>query len=597
MMSKDTNVKQAHKLQPVKVYHLYRQLGHHVKPLRWIMAGAGLSMIGVTAIELLKPWPIKVIFDGILIPSARRGWLVDQLMFLSLSPETLLASMVATIFLLAAIGGLFGFGQTYFLAVAGQRVMTSIRLQLYGHIQRLSLNFHDQRTTGDLMTRLTQDVQMMREFLVNSGMLMLGRSMVVAGSLGIMLFMDWQLALVGIAVVPLLAFVTWYFGSRIKLASRQQRKREGNLANVMSESISAIKVVQAYARESFEEARFARQTHEGSAASLKAARMESHMERLVQIILAMGTCAVVGYGVMRVRAGFLTPGDLLVFMAYLAGLYRPIRKLASTTSRMSKATVSGERILDILKLKPAVADAPDAVPAPPLKGAISLRNVSFAYGDGNPVLVKANFYIAPGETVALMSRSGSGKSTIANLLLRFYDPQTGSIQIDGQDIRSFTVESLRNQTAVVLQDAVLFNASIRDNIAYGKQGASEQEIVAAAKAASAHEFIMKLPDGYDTVVGERGGRLSGGQRQRISIARAFVRQASILIMDEPLTGLDKTNEKIVRAALRRLMRDRTSIIITHDPDVAQMASRIFSISNGRVYEAGPGGVPRIGIAS
>lgn len=598
MMTKKTiPEKTIYKLEPFKVFKLYGQLKHHVKPLRWLMAAAGISMIGVTTIELLKPWPIKVIFDGILMPNHKRGWLLDQLTLLSLSPESLLVMMVAAVFVLAVIGGLFGYGQSYFLAVAGQRVMSSIRMELYGHIQRLSQNFHDERTTGDLMTRLTQDVQMMREFLVNSGMLMLARGMVVVGSLAVMLMMDWRLALVGIAVAPLLALTTWYFGNRIKLASRQLRKREGNLANVMSESISAIKVVQAYARESFEEARFARQTREGFDASIKAARLESHMERLVQIILALGTCAVVGYGVLRVKSGVLSPGDLLVFMAYLTGLYRPIRKLASTTGRVAKATVSGERIVDILRLKPAVSDGPDAIPAPSFTGAISFRGVSFTYANGTPVLVNSNVYIAPGETVALMSRSGSGKSTIANLLLRFYDPQSGSVYIDGKDIRHYTVQSLRNQIAVVLQDAVLFNASIRDNIAYGKHNASEDDIINAAKSASAHDFIMQLPDGYDTVVGERGGRLSGGQKQRISIARAFVRRASILILDEPLTGLDKANETIVREALSRLMRGRTSIIITHDADVAQMASRTFSLSNGRIYEIGLNGLPRIGAAS
>jgi ATP-binding cassette, subfamily B, bacterial len=248
-----------------------------------------------------------------------------------------------------------------------------------------------------------------------------------------------------------------------------------------------------------------------------------------------------------------------------------------------------------LKLRPAVTDAPHALAAPPLKGSIAFRNVSFAYDNSKPVLVKSNFSVAAGETVAFMSRSGSGKSTIANLLLRFYDPQEGSIHLDGIDIRDFTIESLRNQTAIVLQDAVLFNATIFENIAYGNQNATEQDIVEAAKAASAHDFIVKTPNGYDTIVGERGSRLSGGQRQRIAIARAFVRQASILILDEPLTGLDKHNELIVRQALRRLMRDRTTIIITHDPDVAQMASRTFSISNGRIYEVAPDGIPRIGV--
>jgi ATP-binding cassette, subfamily B, bacterial len=577
----------SHSLKPMAVFSLYRRLGHHLRPHRSRMALAGLCMAGATAAEILKPWPLKVIFDAILIPKNNHGWLLDRLATIISDQQLLLAAMVGSILLLAVIGGIFGFGQSYLLSATGQKVVTSIRIQLYSHIQRLSQNFHDERSSGDLMTRLTQDVQMMRELLVNSGMLMVARAMVVIGSLAVMFVMDWKLAFVALVVVPMLAFVSWHFGARIKTASRQLRRREGHLAQVMTESIAAIKVVQAYARESFEEERFADQSEAGSTATLKAARLEAHMERLVQVVLALGTCGVVWYGVTRVQAGILTPGDLLVFTVYLTGLYKPIRKLSSVTGRMAKATVSGERILDILKLKPEVGDLPGARPAPKLKGSISFRNVSFAYLRGTPILAQANFYIAPGETVALMSESGSGKSTIANLLLRFYDPVEGSIRIDGVDIRNFTLESVRQQVAVVLQDSVLFNSSIRDNIAYGRLDATDEEIFAAARAASAHDFITELPDGYDTMVGERGALLSGGQRQRISIARAFIRDASILILDEPLTGLDRDNEQIVRDALHLLMRGRTSIIITHDADTALMASRTFTISGGRIREVDP----------
>jgi ATP-binding cassette, subfamily B, bacterial len=492
--------------------------------------------------------------------------------------------MVLAILFIAAVSGCFSFVQFYMLSLTGQKVMTSIRIQLYSHIQKLSQNFHDERSTGDLMTRLTSDVQMMRELLVNSGITMVARALTVAGSLTVMFLMDWKLALIALAIVPILALITWHFGRRIKSASRQLRRKEGKLAQVMSESISAIKIVQAYARESFEESRFASQTEEGAQANLKSARLEARMERLVQVILALGSSAVIWFGVQRVQGGLLTPGDLLVFMAYLASLYKPVRKLSSTTGRMAKAAVSGERILDILNLKPEVADAPDAIVAPKLKGAITFRNVTFAYKRGMPILEHANFHIAGGETVALMSESGSGKSTIANLLLRFYDPVKGSVRIDGVDIRKFTLESMRQQISIVLQDTVLFNATISDNIAYGRLGATDADIIEAARLAGAHDFITEFADGYDTLVGERGALLSGGQRQRISIARAFIRDASILVLDEPLTGLDRENEALVHDALQRLMRHRTSIIITHDPDVARSASRIFTISKNRIRE-------------
>ena len=284
----------------------------------------------------------------------------------------------------------------------------------------------------------------------------------------------------------------------------------------------------------------------------------------------------------------LTPGDLLVFMAYLAGLYRPIRKLSSITGRMSKATVSGERILDILDLQPDVRNLPDAIAAGPFLGSIEFSNVSFAYGRGTPVLHRVHFHIRAGEAVALMSESGSGKSTVASLLLRFYDPIGGSIIIDGLDTSKMTLESLRQQFAIVMQDSVLFDTSIRENIAYGRLDATEQEIVAAARAAGAHDFIMSLPEGYGTVAGERGALLSGGQRQRIAIARAFIRNASILILDEPLTGLDRDNEDTVRLALRRLMAGRTTLIITHDPATARMASEFLTIRDARVLELSRG---------
>ena len=548
------------------------------------MALAGLCMVGATAAEILKPWPLKVIFDAILVPRHKHGWLLDQLTSFIGNQQLLLAAMVASILGLTLIGALFSYGQSYLQSMTGQKVVTSIRIELYSHIQRLSQSFHDERSSGDLMTRLTQDVQMMREILVNSALIMTARAMIVIGSLTVMFAMDRELALVALAVVPMLVFVSWHFGAKIKSASRQMRRREGRLAQVMTESIAAIKVVQAYARESFEEARFADQSEAGAEAGLTAARLEAHMERLVQVILALGTCGVVWYGVMRVQAGILTPGDLLVFIAYLTGLYRPIRKLSSATGRMAKATVSGERILDILKLKPEVCDLPDARPAPRLRGAIDFENVSFAYVRGTAVLADATFHVGPGETIALMSESGSGKSTIVNLLLRFYDPVQGCIRLDGADIREFTLESVRRQVSVVLEESVLFNASIRDNIAYGKLDATDEEIFEAARSAGAHDFILSLPDGYDTMIGERGTLLSRGQRQRIAIARAFIRDASILILDEPLTGLDRENENIVKRALQLLMKGRTTLIITHDGATALMAARTLTISSGRVLE-------------
>jgi ATP-binding cassette, subfamily B, bacterial len=566
------------------VFELYRRLKNHTRPFRLRLALAGLCLVGATAAELLGPWPLKMIFDGLLMPTHRDRPGVAWVTTLFPDSSALLVAMVIAIMLLAVLKGLFGFGQTYLLSYVGQRVVNSIRVALYSHIQRLSMSFHDERSTGDVMTRLTQDVNMMRELMVNSVLMMLARTLVVTGSLGVMFWMDWRLALVGLLIVPLLALTNWHYSSRIKGAARQRRSKESRIAQVMTENMAAIKVVQAYAREAYEEDRVAETAMHGANLDTKAAKIEAHMERLVQIILAFGTCIVVGYGVLRVQAGYLTPGDLLVFMTYLGGLYRPIRKFASTAGKFAKAAVCAERIVDILDLEPEISDRPDAIDIGIVRGRVDFQQVSFAYISGAPVLQDASFHVRPGEVVAFMSESGTGKSTIANLLMRFYDPHQGSVLIDGQDIRGVTLSSLRREVTIMLQESILFNTTIMENIAYGWPDAPEGEVVRAAKAASAYDFIMNMPDGFETMVGERGASLSGGQRQRISIARAILRNSPILILDEPLTGLDRDNEDAVLAALHNLMQGRTTIIITHDGRTAALASRVLTIRKGRVLE-------------
>jgi ATP-binding cassette, subfamily B, bacterial len=381
-------------------------------------------------------------------------------------------------------------------------------------------------------------------------------------------------------VFPLLYAVSSYFGERIRGAARKQRRKEGKIANVMSEGISAITVVKGFARETFEEARFAKQNSSSLQAGLVATRLEGHMDRLVQIVLALGSCVVLWYGISRVRAGAITAGDLLVFVAYVQTLYKPIRRLAGMTGSIAKSIASGERLLEIFDLRPDVVEASDAVDAPRFHGDIRFRDVSFSYSKGKPVLKAANLTLATGRTTALVGDSGGGKSTVAKLLLRFYDPTAGSIEIDGIDIRRYTLNSLREQVAIVLQESVLFATSIRENIAYGRLDASDGEVIAAAVAAGADEFIRAMPEGYDTVVGERGGTLSGGQRQRIAIARAILRDASILILDEPLTGLDTNTAGEVAEALRRATLGRTTILIAHDELSLSLADQVVRVANG-----------------
>lgn len=556
----------------------------YLREHRQAMIAALLFTIGAAVMELLRPWPMKVIFDGVLVPLENPGALIGWLTGITGSGQGLLAAAALAILAIALIGGFFSYRQSNLIAVIGQGVVGSIRTALYNHIQRLSQSFHDTSSTGDLLARLTGDVRLMQDVLVSSSLFICAHGLVIAGTIAVMLLLDWRLTLVALAILPLLGFVTRKFSTAIKGASRQQRRNESKVAHVMAESLSAIKVVQAHSREAHEAARFAKQNASSLEAGALTARLEAHLDRIVQIILAGGTCAVIWYGVTRVQAGALTPGDLLVFTAYLAGLYRPISRLASIAGRIAKATACGERIIAILDLEPEIQDAVDAKPLCVSRGEIILDGVSFSYLPGHEVLRDVHLRINSGETIAFMSESGSGKSTIAQMILRFYDPHSGSIRIDGQDVRAVTLASLREQVTVLMQESVLFNTSIRENIAYGKLDASEAEIVAAATAARAHDFIMQLPEGYDTVVGERGATLSGGQRQRVAIARALVRNAPIIILDEPLTGLDSTNEATVKSAIGRLIAGRTCIIITHDRATAALADRVFAIREQRLVQ-------------
>ena len=563
---------------------LFRRFRKHLRSHRQAILGATLCLLGATAMEIIRPWPLKIIFDGILIPQDSPDAVTAWALAATGGGDALLAASALTILAIAVLVGAFGFGQSYLIASVGQRVVAAIRLQLYTHIQGLSHSFHDERQTGDLLARLTGDVRMMRDLLVDSVIFTSGRILVFFGTLAVMAAMDWRLTLAALSILPLLMLTTRKFSGQIGDAARRQRRKEGKIAEVMTESIASISVVQAYSREAFEKARFKKQNNSSTKAGLRATKLEAHLDRLVQVILAIGTCAVSWYGVSRVQAGALTPGDLLVFVAYLTTLYKPVRRLAALTGRIAKATVCGERILNILEIVPEIRDRPAAVEAPAFRGNIRFEAVDFTYVRGDQVLNNASFEIQAGETVAVIGGSGAGKSTVANLILRFYDATGGSVQIDGCDIRNYTVHSLRKQIAIVLQDTALFAANIHDNIAYGREDVSDEEIVAAARQARAHDFIMSLPDGYETVLGERGSTLSGGQRQRIAIARAIVRDAPIVILDEPMAGLDGRNEQEVRAALRALLKGRTCILITHEQRSLDVADRVLSVENGSITE-------------
>ena len=575
-------------LEPSATRRLFARFHSYVARERGALMLAALCMVGVTVAEVLRPWPLKLIFDGVLVPSHKSDAVTKTFTDALGSGDRLLGTSALAILAIAILGSAFAYAQTVLLAGAGRRVVTSIRLDLYRHIQRLSQSFHDTASAGDLLTRLTGDVRLVRDLLVTSIIYMIGRSLVLLATLTVMALMDWRLALVAVVVLPVLTVATALLSGRIRNAARRQRKTESRVTHVMAENLEQIRVIQAHAREAHESARFERESMSSAEGELVTTRLEAVMDRVVEIVLAVGTCLVIWFGVMRVRTGALSPGDLLVFTAYLAALHKPVRRLASLTGRLAKATACGERVLAILDREPEIVDRQDALDADLIRGHIEFENVDFGYGGRRDVLRKTSLTVRRGEMVALLSPSGSGKSTIAHLLLRFYEPVAGRILIDGHDIRNFKLTGLRERIAVLQQDAALFSASIRDNISYGRPDATDEEIVAAAKAACAHDFIEALPDGYDTVVGRRGATLSGGQRQRIAIARAVIRKSPIVILDEPFTGLDRNNEATVLSALRTLCAGRTAILITHDPAIAALADRSFDVREGRVVERGSG---------
>ncbi len=542
-----------------------------------LLGGSFVALLAQVGFRLLEPWPLKFVFDRLISPPA--GEEVDnQLVWL-----TLMAGAVVVVALLRAVTS---YASTIGMALVGNRVLTAVRADLYHHMQRLSLSYHDSTRTGDLTIRVIGDIGMLKDVTVTAVLPLIANALILVGMLSVTFWLNWQLALLAASVLPLFLIRSIRLSKRISQVSRKQRQREGAVAATAAEAISAIRTVQALSLEDTFGNQFARQNNRSQAESVRAKRLEARLERSVDVLTACGSALVLWYGVRLVLQGALTAGELLVFLSYLKSSYRPIQSYAKYTGRLAKASAAGERVLDVFERTPDIKDTAGAIDAPPFLGEIAFRNVSFGYDPQHPVLRNISFTIQPGQTVALIGPSGHGKSTIASLLLRLYDPTDGGIEIDGRDIRSYKVESLRRQMSVVMQETLLFAASVRDNIAYGRPDSTAADIVAAARLANAHLFIGDLPHGYETVLGERGTTLSGGQRQRLSIARAAVRQAPILVLDEPTTGLDEANEQSVINALKRLSEHTTTVLVTHDLAFASRADYILYIENGEIVERG-----------
>jgi ATP-binding cassette subfamily B protein len=552
---------------------------------RALMAGSVLVLVSEVFLRLLEPWPLSFVIDHVIAPvGPGRGLRLPGLE--ELSDGALITAAAAALVAAVGLRACSQYLSSIGFALSGNRFLTEVRDDLYRHVQALSLSFHSRSRSGDLLVRVIGDVALLREVTVTALLPLLGNCLVLGGMCLVMLWMDWRLALVAGSTVPLFWLSTVHLGRRIQDAAREQRRREGGLASTAAESIGAIQTVQAYSLDAIFSKAFRSANRQSLREGVRGQRLAAQLERSVDLLSAVSQALVLWFGAHAVLSGRLSAGELLVFTSYLRNAFRPVSNFAKYAARLAKASAAGERVLDVMDQEPDVRDLPGAVEAPPLRGAIRFEGVSFAYEPGHPILRDVSFEVRPGQRVAIVGPSGSGKSTLLRLLVRFYDPTQGRILVDGRDLRELTLASLRAQMGIVLEDTLLFAASVHDNIAYGRPAATPAEVVEAARLAEADGFVCALPEGYASVLGERGVTLSKGQRQRIAVARAALREAPLFLLDEPTSGLDEESEGAVIEALERVSRGRTTLLVTHELRHATRCDAIFFVERGGIVERG-----------
>lgn len=546
-----------------------------------------IAIAGESAANLLQPWPLKIVLDDVLRSHSSHAWTMKLIhRLVGTDAIAILKFACAAVLAIAVLDAICTYAEKYLTTSVAQWISYDLRLTIYAHIQKLSLSFHDNKRTGDLISRVTDDIEAIQSFIMNGLLGVLINVMTLLGMIGVMFWLNWKFTLIALSVVPILFVIVYSYTRRIKKAAREVRKKEGEITSVVQEVLSSIRVVKAFAREDYEVRRLEHESLEAVDIALHARTLKAKLTPLVGIVVAVGTGLVLWFGARLVMTGALTAGSLVVFILYLGKMYKPMQEISKMTDTYSKAAVGYERLREILDTGLDVKDLPKAKRAPKFKGEIEFDNVSFSYTPDSQTLKDVSFKIKAGQLSALVGPTGAGKTSIISLLARFYNPDQGTIKIDGTDIRRFMQKSLRQQMSFVLQDTVLFHAPVWQNIAYGKPGATRSEIIKAAEMANAAEFIDKLPEGYDTILGERGMTLSGGQRQRIAIARAVIRNTPILLLDEPTSGLDSGSEKLVFEALDRLMEGRTVVVIAHRLSTIQRADVIFVVHDGEIAERG-----------
>ncbi|MEZ6136402.1 MAG: ABC transporter ATP-binding protein [Pirellulaceae bacterium] len=563
------------------LYHVLPGLLAHPARLLFAMTCLVVSVL----LRIAEPWPLQFVIDRILLPTSAQDSLLGSLAS-QWGPERLVVLCAASLVVLATARAVADYYRTIIFSIVGNQVVSDLRSRVFTHLQTLSLAFHQKSRGGDLTVRLVGDMNMLKEVTVSAALPLLSSALLLIGMFAYMLYLNWRLGLVVAAVLPLFWFLAYRKSKEIHQAASVQRRREGALAATAAESIAAVKSVQAHGAQDRFSAAFTAQNKKSLKEGVKTSRLTAGLERSVDVMIAVASALVLWLGTRYVMDGTLTAGGLVVYLTYLKRGFKPLQDFAKYTGRISKALAAGNRITEILEQAPNVVDAPAASPAPRLRGAIDFHQVSFGYRGGSTVLQDLSFQLKAGQSLAIVGPSGVGKSTLLSLLIRLYDPTSGQIHIDGEDLRVWTLSSLRSQLGIVLQESAIFAGSVRDNIALSVPKASLEQVVAAAKIAQAHEFIMALESEYQTTLGERGANLSQGQIQRLAIARAVLTDTPILMLDEPTSNLDSENSQKVIAALRNASRGRTTIVVTHDLRLAAEMDRILVVdSNGR-YEFG-----------
>src|SRR5216117_3591526 len=562
---------------------LYRRLLRQARPY-WLHLAA-LFGIGLLAspIALLNPVPLKIVVDSVLGSRPLPAWLAAALPAAATrSSATLLAVAIGLLIAVAALAQVQGLANKFMQAYVGERLVLAFRTRLVQHAQRLSLSYHDSKGSADSLYRINQDAAVIDKIMVEGIIPFVAAGITLAMMIVVMTRLDWQLALVALGVSPPLFVLSRLYRPRMRRQSRHVKKLESSALAVVQETLGALRVVKAFGQETRETDRFVRRSTEGVTARIRLALMEGRYGVLVGLTSALGTAAVLLIGARHVSEGVLTLGQLWMVLTYLGQLYEPLKTISKKAAGIQSYLASAERAFGLLDEQPEVPERPHDRAIGRAAGAVAFRHVSFAYGPDRPVLHDVSLEIEPGTRLGVVGATGAGKTTLISLLTRFYDPLEGAILLDGVDLRDYKLLDLRRQFAVVLQDAVLFSLSIAENIAYAAPGATREQVVAAAQAANAHEFIERLPQGYDTQVGERGVKLSGGQRQRIALARAFLKDSPVLILDEPTSSVDAKTEAAIVEALGRLQQGRTVIIISHRPSAVAQCSAMLRIEHGRI---------------